>query len=290
MCGAVYSNHHATCAKDGIILAGARRVPCWMREPLFITLALAIIVAGLAFGLPSSTIAKRADELDKAHHYDLGGILRNLACTRGNWGSCDKLAYMYYEGNGVVQDYSHATALFKRDAELLSKACDTGDAVACHSLSNIYEEGSIGVRKDISRATAFYSREAELLSKACDDGNASDCYEAGGMYDLGYLIGKDYPRAAALYTKACDANSAEGCEKLGFMYDVGEGVIKGDSRANDLYDKACNYVDVSGCTALAIRYQFGDGAPKNVPRSRELWSKACSMGREYACAKAAKLQ
>jgi TPR repeat protein len=267
-----------------------RRVPRWLRTPLVAVMALAIFIAGLAFGLPASTISKRADILDKAHHNNLGGILRNLACTRGDWGSCDKLAYMYFEGAGVAQNYSHAAALYSRGRALLRKACDTGDAVGCHNLSNMYEEGGPFVAKDITRAAALYSREAVILSKACEAGDASACYEAGGMYDLGYLIAKDYPRAADFYSKACKAGSAEGCDKLGFMYEVGEGVAEDDSRANDLYAKACNSGDASGCTALAIRYQYGDGMRKNVPRARELWSKACSMGQEYACAEEAKLQ
>jgi serine/threonine protein kinase/TPR repeat protein len=269
---------------------GRRRKPRWVWITFASVAALVIVISGLALSLPTSMIAKRADYLDKKQHYYLGGIVRNLACSRGDGDSCGELAYMYDTGRGVARDYPRATVLYLREVALLSKACDAGDALDCHTLSNMYEEGGPVVAKDITRAASLYSREAELLSKACDEGNASDCFEAGGMYDLGYLIEKDYPRAAALYKKACDANSAEGCEKLGFMYDVGEGVAENDSTANELYSKSCDLGDKFGCRELANRYQFGVGAPRNVPRARELWSKACSMGTEYACAEAAKLQ
>ena len=261
-----------------------KKVPRWLWIPSVSLLTLAIVIAGLAYGMPTSMIAKRADELDKKQHYYLGGILRNLACTRGNGEACYRLGFTYLVGRefGVAEDDSRA-------AELLNKACDEGYAYGCMRLGVMYEEG-YGFAKDISRAAALYSQEAELLSKACEAGDTSNCYEAGSKYDGGHLIATDYPRAAALYMKACDAKSAEGCDKLAEKYTRGEGVIQDDSRANTLYAKSCNLGDWSGCSDLAIRYEIGEGIEKNIPRARELWSKTCSMGHEFACAIAAKLQ
>src|ERR1035437_3339949 len=150
-CGAAYPNRQAICARDGALLIGSRRVPRWVREPSIIVLAMVIIVAGLALVLPTSKIVKEASELDRAHHYSLGGVLRRLACTRGNGQACGELAFMYDLGRGVARDSTRAEALYL-------KACDAGNAGACGNLGVMYE-GS-GLAKDTSRASALYSREA----------------------------------------------------------------------------------------------------------------------------------
>jgi predicted nucleic acid-binding Zn ribbon protein len=77
VCGVTYPNQQAICAKDGSILVEARRFPRWAWEPSVVVLELAIIVAGLAFGLPTSMIAKRADELYKTHHNYFRTCLRS---------------------------------------------------------------------------------------------------------------------------------------------------------------------------------------------------------------------
>ena len=142
---------------------GFRRVPRWVWVPSVAVMALAIVIAGLAVGLPASTIAKRADELDRAHHYNLGGILRNLACARGDGEACRLLGTMYLVGPklGVAKDKSRA-------AELFSKACDAGNAYGCENLGNMYDHGN-GVEQSPTRAATLYSREAALYLKACDE-------------------------------------------------------------------------------------------------------------------------
>jgi TPR repeat protein len=126
MCGAIYQNDHAACAKDGARLVGARLVPGRMRDPLVITLSLSILVAGLTFGLPTSIIARRANELDKAQFHSLGGILRNLACSRGHGEACNDIG----QGYSNMKDYTRAVAFF-------AKACDMGYADSCHSLGQM---------------------------------------------------------------------------------------------------------------------------------------------------------
>ncbi|HME58664.1 MAG TPA: tetratricopeptide repeat protein, partial [Terracidiphilus sp.] len=107
-------------------------MPRWTWILLISVAVLAIVIAGLAFSLPTSTISKQADELDNAHLYNLGGILRNLACTRGYGEACFHLGFIYDIGEGVAADYSKAAALY-------SKACDAGSATGCGNLGVMYE-------------------------------------------------------------------------------------------------------------------------------------------------------
>jgi TPR repeat protein len=285
-CGSAYPNRHTICVKDGAMLTGFRRVPHWLREPSAVLLALAIIFAGLAFFLSPASIAHQAEALDRTHHDNLGGILRKLACTRGDGEACYSLGFMYNRGLGVTEDDFRAAAYY-------SEACDSGDPGGCRNLSFMYEGN--GLPKDTTLATALHQRELTFLSQDCAAGDASRCYEAGLAYDVedsaeGSSAAKDSPSAASFYQKACDAGKAEGCYELAGKYESGKGVAKDDFRASDLYSKACTAGIVRGCTGLATKYQFGMGIGKNVMRARQLWNKACSMGDEFACASAAQLQ
>jgi serine/threonine protein kinase/TPR repeat protein len=253
-----------------------RRLPRWVWITSVSVVGWAIVIAGLAFSLPASTISKRANELDDARHYNLGGILRNLACTRGNGESCRRLGAMYFFGPelGVAKDEIQGAKFF-------SKACDAGDANGCAALGMVYEGGS-GVSKD-------YLHAATLYSKACDAGDSAGCAWLGDMYYAGRAVAQDYPRAAALYTKACDAGNANGCSWLGSMYTTGRGVSEDGSRAAEFFTKACYGGVSSSCMALAENYEFGWGVGKDIREAAMLYKKACTMGYEDSCSKAEKL-
>jgi hypothetical protein len=260
---------------------GFRKVPRWFWIISESMAALVIVIAGLVFSLPTTIIAKHADELDKLHHYDLGGLLRNFACTRGEGESCFALARTYYLGRGVATDYSRAASLY-------SRACDAGNSKGCGWLGAMYE--GQGLAKDAARAAAMYSREVALLSKACDAGDPSSCNDIGGRYRYDFWGKKDLVRAAESFSKACDGGSADGCKSLGSMYLEGVGVPKDFYKAVALQTKACNLGDGEGCFSAALEYQYGRNIEKNTGRARELYQKFCAMGEEMACAEAAKLR
>jgi TPR repeat protein len=266
---------------------------------VLLAIALAIAVAGLTFGMPTSKIVKRAIELDEAHHYKLSKILFSLACTRGNGEACADLAGYYYHyyhaissggitlsqaaiasASGDVENYTHAASLY-------SKACDMGYGTGCHVLAWMYE--GHGLAKDAARAATLYSREADLLSKTCYAGDVSVCLDLAEKYEMGWNVARDYERAATLYGKAC-SEKAEACTKLGEVYSIGQGVVEDQSWANFYYAKACNAGDDGGCTSLALQYYYGVGTDRNMRRAVQLWNKACKMGDELACSEAAKQQ
>jgi serine/threonine protein kinase len=259
-----------------------RRMLRWLWIPSVSVMTLAIVIVVLALSLPTLMISKRADELDKAHHYNLGGILRNLACMRGNGEACFFLGVVFIHGFGVTEDDSRAAALY-------SKACDAGYSDGCANLGSMYENGD-GVAKDASRAAALYARELTLLSKSCDAGDGSKCGELGWMYEYGPKIAQDHARTAESYTKGCEAGNAKSCRSLSFLYSRGDGVQQDWSESVALDVKACNLGDKDGCFTAALAYEFGKVIDMNTTRARELWEKYCNMGEEYGCAEAAKLQ
>ena len=74
--------------------------------------------------------------------------------------SCSKLGGLYYNGDGVKQDY-------KKAREFWSKACEMGDANGCVLVGYLYDNG-YGVRQNDSKAMEFYG-------KACDLGEQKGC-------------------------------------------------------------------------------------------------------------------
>ena len=78
----------------------------------------------------------------------------------GEASGCYKLGGLYYNGEGVKQDY-------KKASELFSKACEMGEASGCVLLGFLYQYGE-GVRKD-------YNKAMEFFGKACDLGEQKGC-------------------------------------------------------------------------------------------------------------------
>jgi hypothetical protein len=293
--------------------------PPWFRVSLVVLVVLMIVACGFALSLPPRTLAKRANLLDTAHHYSLGGILRKLACSRGDGWSCVALAKMYEKGQGVATDASRANRLYSRAAKLYEPACNQGTLDACRGLADLYESGK-GVPKDSSRATALYQRWAEHEIQVCDSGDLQVCSDLGNDYSFGYLgappdaakgatfyakacelgdgnecywlgmgysVGDygppDYAKAATFYAKGCDLNDVLSCEDLGDSYKMGEGVQQNANRAEESYLKACDLGDPGGCAKAGFLYQDGEGTPRNYPKALGFLVRACDGGSDLGC-------
>ena len=103
--------------------------------------------------------------------------LWQLACEMGEGAGCSNLAGFYSRGwlwwdmskfvSGESKDSALASKLYRRAVELYQLGCESGDALNCRSLGDMYREGS-GVNKDPNRA-------AQLFGQACDLGLADAC-------------------------------------------------------------------------------------------------------------------
>ena len=116
-------------------------------------------------------------------------------CNNGNAGSCVKLGFLYYNGDGVKQDY-------KKAREFYNKACEMGEALGCSALGDLY----YNVKQDYKKAREFWS-------KACEMGDANGCVLLGFLYQYGEGVRKDYNKAMEFFGKACDLGEQKGCDK-----------------------------------------------------------------------------
>jgi TPR repeat protein len=267
----------------GMLAGRFRREPRWAIWASVAFLILTIFFVGMALSFTPATISKRANILDSAHHYNLGGIFRKLACIRGSGESCDALADMYENGKGIERDLASARKLYLRAAALYTRDCARGSADTCRALASLFKDGK-GVEKDTSRAEELYAKWAELDAEACDAGNGKVCWELGTSYSVGGDIPQNHVKAAELYGKACNFGEAYyGCLELGTSYKFGWGVPKSAEKAVELYIKGCNLGEPFGCTEAGEIFDLGEYATQDYARAAALYSRACDAGDDLGC-------
>lgn len=82
-------------------------------------------------------------------------------CNNGDARSCLNLGNLYYDGDGVKQDY-------KKASELFGKSCEMGYANGCVLLGFLYQYGE-GVRQNDNKAMEFFGKACDLgYQKGCD--------------------------------------------------------------------------------------------------------------------------
>jgi TPR repeat protein/serine/threonine protein kinase len=220
-----------------------RKMVRWLLLLSVSVITLAIVIAGFAFSWPTSIIAKRADDFDRSNHYNLGGILRNLACKRGNGNACFVLGVTFDIGRGVVKDNSRAAMLY-------SESCDAGYGDGCTSLGEMYFEGN-GVGRDYSLAANYYTN-------ACDKGDSLGCSSVANMYYDGKFVQEDdfkakefYAKGLSIDSKKCDAGDSFWCGFVAYEYENGiDGIVKDTEKARQFYSKSCSLGEKHSCDDL----------------------------------------
>ncbi len=116
---------------------------------------------------------------------------------QGNAQAQFNLGVMYYDGQGVRQDYAQAVQWYR-------KAAEQGYANAEYNLGWMYEEGK-GVRQNYTQAEQWYR-------KAAEQGLAEAQYNLGVMYAKGEGVRQNYKIAKEWFGKACDNGLQQGCD------------------------------------------------------------------------------
>ena len=98
--------------------------------------------------------------------------------------------WIYYQGNGVTQDYTKALAIFQQDAA-------KGDVDSMAIIGAMYHDGE-GVEVDYSKALQWFTCAAEK-------GHAPSMAMLGVMYQFGRGVKMNYDLTKFWYTKAAVA-------------------------------------------------------------------------------------
>ena len=111
--------------------------------------------------------------------------------------ACYDLAFHYYEGWGVRQDFAKALQYHK-------KACGLGNADSCAVVGGEYFLGK-NIKKDLKLAKSYYEKSCEMQS-------GLGCLGLGAMYHGGKSVPQNLSKAKELYGKACDLGEQMGCD------------------------------------------------------------------------------
>jgi TPR repeat protein len=114
---------------------------------------------------------------------------------QGNADAQYNLGYMYYNGNGVNQNFTEA----KRWMELAAKQGDLGAKLY---LGVMYDKGQ-GIEQNYSLAVRWYT-------KAAEKGNAYAMYNLGLFYENGTGVVQDSQAAIKWYTQAAEQKITPG--------------------------------------------------------------------------------
>lgn len=149
------------------------------------------------------------------------------------------LARCYEEGNGITYNLEKAF-------EYYYKAADCGHAAAQNNLGDYYCNGEV-VEIDEKEAVRWYAQAAE-------QGDDWGQFNFGDCYYLGYGVSKDYKEAVYWYTKAAEQENACGQKGLGDCYYYGKGVSQDYSKAMHWYEKAAEQNNKEACCQLGECY------------------------------------
>lgn len=154
------------------------------------------------------------------------------------------LAYCYYNGIGVEQDYEKAFDLYLEIAQHDSTR-------ALNQIGFMYTKGR-GVPENDYQAFIYYKRAAEL-------GNAVAQYNVGVSYYNGYGCEQNYRESLYWFKKAAEGGDANALSYIGDHYYYGKGVAVDFNEAAKWYLKAGKTDDPDILNALGDLYYNGQG-------------------------------
>ncbi len=184
------------------------------------------------------------------------------AVENGNPNAMRELAWAYYQGDGVIKNYSKTIDLYQRAADINDNLTDKqrrqelesvfgmandGFAPAQRQLGDMYLSGK-GVNQDSQKAY-------EWFFKAAQQGDEKAQFRTGEMLHNGEAGTKDLSQAANWFLKSAEQGMAESQYALGVCYANGEGVEKNFDQAEQWLLKAARQGDARHQYQLAILYQ-----------------------------------
>ena len=226
----------------------------------------------------------QAEDAYRQGNFSLAAKLYEQSCNdENNSLSCERLARMYFSGEGVQENNT-------KSIKFLEKSCNLQlQENADRKLGDI---GSTCTK--VARRYYYHHHDIpaaiRILNKACN-ANHRDGHEcvwfnikASNLYARG-----NYTDAAKFYEAGCNigykknSHEATNCFNLGLLYRKGQGVKQNDAQAAKFFEQACNGGVADGCYNLGASYYNGQGKRQNFSTAKEYYGKACDLGDQGGC-------
>ncbi|MEZ9320264.1 tetratricopeptide repeat protein [Vibrio sp. 10N.261.51.A3] len=177
------------------------------------------------------------------------------------------LAGMYFNGNGVKQDY-------QKSFDWYSIASKSDSAASDYFIAQHYYKG-LGRDKNLTQAYKWYLQSAEK-------GDVDAQFRLGWMLSNGEGVTANSRQAFKWYKKAAEQGYTVAQNNLGVMYAEGNGVEKDDYQAFKWYQKAAKQGDDVAQSNLGIRYEFGKGVRKSNQLAAFWYAKSAQQNYKQA--------
>ena len=224
---------------------------------------LIVLCAIIITGMTCSWIDSDSWICSDSENYPFEFALNLPAAEKGDAVAQLNIGLMYYNGQGVEQDYAEAAKWWR-------KAADQGDEAGQYNLGLMYYNGQ-GVEQDYAEAVKWYS-------KAADQGYAGAQNNLGVCYANGQGVQLDYEMAVSLYRKAADQGDAIAQNNLGIMYADGQGVERNYEEAVKWWRKAADHGCAGAQYNLGVSYDKGRGVGRDSMEAVKWWRKAAEQG------------
>lgn len=154
------------------------------------------------------------------------------------------------------------------------KACDMGDATACHAAGDAYANGD-GVWPVTKIAYILYK-------EACDAGVGAGCRGFVELAGTGYGYPEGgYQETEGLMEKACDLGDWVACGDIASRSDPA-GAEPFFTRSKALSERACETENDDACYFYS-RLLADSGSPEEVTRATGMWDALCRKSVREAC-------
>ena len=260
------------------------RAIVFLTAQLFFAFALAVAFHPSVWaGEDLSTLREKAEAGDPKAQKSLGLLYYNgqgvpqdyakaaswfrLAARQGYSLAQYNLGLLYANGQGVPQDYAKAAHWYRLAAR-------QGYSLAQKSLGLLYYNGQ-GVPKDYEKALHWWRLAAR-------QGNAKAQANLGILYYNGQGVTQDYAKAAHWDRLATKQGYAPAQFDLGVLYANGQGVPQDFGKAASWYRLAANQGLAQAQFNLGILYAKGQGVPQNYSRAYKWLTLAKAAGETSA--------
>ncbi len=177
------------------------------------------------------------------------------------------LAFSYYTGSGVEQDFTQAAVLFQEAALL-------GNTTAQWMLGVMCGNGE-GMNRDLQQSIDWLTIASELDHAAAQ-------FHLGFMYDRGYGADQDTDLAHHWYSLAAKQGQANAQFALGIQYYDSKSRKVGTKGARKWLETAAEQGDAHAQYLMAGLYLDDTTSANHGTRAIELFEKAAAQGHVYA--------
>lgn len=235
----------------------------------------------------------------KSEDLKLSFSLFHKSAEQGNADAQYFLAFSYYYGNVLPQNYQEAIKWFQLAAaqgHLTSQtflaayyfyAQDYAEAVKW--FRNAAEQGEVTAQYNLGRCYCFgngvpqdYEQAAFWYRKAAEAGYANAQRELGVFYMHGYGVPQNHTEAFIWFRKAAEQNNVEALFSLGVCHDEGYGVTQNHNEAINWYRKAAENGYAEAQHMLGLCYMSGNYVAQDYAQAAFWHHKAAEQGHARA--------